>query len=51
MNITFTTLAELCTRSGCDPRSRPDSSTTANEIRPARWSANRFAAVTRSAQG
>ena len=51
MNRTLTTLAELWTRSGWEPRMRPDSSTTANETRPARASANRFAAATRFAHG
>ena len=51
MNITLTTLAELWTRSGCEPWSSPRSSTTANEIRPARPSANCFAAATRFAHG
>ena len=51
MNSTLTTLAELWTRSGWEPCSRPDSSTTANEIRPGGASAKRFAAATRCAHG
>ena len=51
ISITLTTLAEWWTRPTWRPRSSPASSTTANEIVPARDSAKRSAASIRFFHG